>query len=1498
VTTRGIKATPVEPAEPIQARTISMEEQVDQRIKELQASEARYRAISEASVGSIVTIDERGIILSVNPATEQLFGYHAEEMIGQNVKLLMPSPDRERHDEYLENYRRTGVRKIIGIGRETLAQRKDGTTFPIRLAVSETRIEGQRIFIGQLHDITDRKHAEEELRKSEEHLYRFLGGVPVGYIRWKLAGSILDANDQFLQMLGYNREDLQAGRLNWASMTPEEFRLRDQQALDDLRTTGRCLPFEKVYLSKEGKPVPVLLSAVLVDVTEGEGCAFILDLTDQKRAEEALSESEERFRTLFETANDAIFLMEGETFSACNSRTLEMYGCRKKADLISHTPMEFSPARQPDGRDSREKALEYINQALGGRPQRFHWKHHRKDGTPFDAEVSLNRLELQGKTYLQAIVRDITESKASDARILRLSQLYAALSKCNQAIVHSESVEELMPIICRDVVEFGGLKMAWFGRVDEATGKVRPETAFGSGTEYLEGIEISVSAEETSGRGPVGTAIRENQPIWFQDFQTDPRSAPWHERAAPYRWGAVASLPLCMRGKPIGALSIYSDITGVFDEEVRNLLTGMANEINFALDSFAHEAERKRAEEALQRSQERLQLATSAGNIGVWDWDVVKDELIYDDSMYSLYGIRKEDFSGAYEAWSSTLHPEDRAYAEGEIQAALHGKREYAAEFRIIRPDGAVRIIKADAKTIRDENGKAMRMVGTNMDITERKQAEEALQETKAILQAALDNSQAGIAIADAPDGKLLYVNKAGLLIRGKGEEEAVRGVDINQYVSSWQLLDFDGTPLQPEEVPLARAILYGEKGGREFIIRRPDNEDRIVWADASPILDSEGRVKAGIVVFHDITERKQAEERLRESEMLLKESQVIASLGSYVLDVATGDWRSSEELDKVLGIDRAYERTVEGWAHLIRPEDRAMMADYLRNEVVGQGRPFNKEYRIIRPGDRAERWVHGLGKMEYDAQGIPLRMHGTIQDITERKKIEEALSFSRQMLQQILDTMPQRVFWKDTELNYLGCNKMFALDTGFPDAQSLIGKSDHETSSRGEIAEKYRADDREVIGTRKAKIGYEEPQLRPDGSMAWLRTSKAPLVDQQGRVFGVLGTYEDITEYRKAQQALKEAKEAAETANRAKDQFIAVLSHELRTPLTPILLSSTAMEAEAKVPEDVRAELGVIRRNVELEMKLIDDLLDVTRISAGKIQLHQEVVDAHGCLRNALGICQSEITTKRLNVTLRLEATHPHVWADPARLQQVFWNLLRNAVKFTPAGGAISIRSSNIDHQLRMEFSDTGIGIEPDVLPRIFNAFEQAEQGKTRRFGGLGLGLSIARAVVELHHGTLTAFSEGTDKGATFTLEMGTVPEAKAPPVAVPSATPAVPSGSQRILLVEDHPDTLRILANMLQKWGYTVRTADCVRGALEEAAKEPFDLLVSDIGLPDGSGLEIMQQAKNLYGVSGVAISGFGTEEDIRQSRAAGFGEHLVKPVSIQDLHAAVQRITAEPE
>ncbi|MDD5350081.1 MAG: ATP-binding protein [Chthoniobacteraceae bacterium] len=386
----------------------------------------------------------------------------------------------------------------------------------------------------------------------------------------------------------------------------------------------------------------------------------------------------------------------------------------------------------------------------------------------------------------------------------------------------------------------------------------------------------------------------------------------------------------------------------------------------------------------------------------------------------------------------------------------------------------------------------------------------------------------------------------------------------------------------------------------------------------------------------------------------------------------------------------------------------------------------------------------------------------------------------------------------------------------------------------------------------------------------------------------------EEVAERQRIQDSLKQAKEAAEAANQAKDQFIATLSHELRTPLMPVLASVTDFE-KGGTPGLPQADVELIRRNVELEARLIDDLLDVTQIRLGKIALNLEPTDIHACLEMALAVCRREIEAKRQAVSLELAATRHHLRGDPARLQQVFWNLLKNAVKFTPENGRISIRTANNDDRLAIEIADTGIGIEPEVMPRIFKVFEQGEKTKSRHFGGLGLGLHIAKTIVEMHHGSIACFSEGEEKGTTFTVEFAvSAGEAAA---SAPLAPPVPETGaSRRILLVDDHADTLHTMARLLQRWGYSVTTADCVRSALAAASKEPFDLLVSDVGLPDGSGLDIMREVRNLYGLRGIALSGFGTEDDIRQSKSAGFEAHLVKPVSSHALRTAIARVAAE--
>jgi signal transduction histidine kinase len=385
------------------------------------------------------------------------------------------------------------------------------------------------------------------------------------------------------------------------------------------------------------------------------------------------------------------------------------------------------------------------------------------------------------------------------------------------------------------------------------------------------------------------------------------------------------------------------------------------------------------------------------------------------------------------------------------------------------------------------------------------------------------------------------------------------------------------------------------------------------------------------------------------------------------------------------------------------------------------------------------------------------------------------------------------------------------------------------------------------------------------------------------------------MAERRRIEEELQKQKAVVEAANRTKDHFLAMLSHELRTPLTPVISTLESLEIGSVPSQDTKSALAMIRRNIELETQLIDDLLDFTRISRDKMQLRFTPADAHLAISSVVEICRAEAESKRLQVRLNLQANAHQVAADAAKFQQIIWNLLKNAIKFTPHDGEIVIASCNPSPELlTISVRDTGIGMEPEVMQRIFDPFEQGNRSFEHRSGGLGLGLAISKSLAQAHGGTLTAQSEGRDRGSTFTLSMQTLS---------PAYVPSVPSGQAaevsrhglKILLVDDHEDTCAALEKLLVRRGHLVAAAHNVRSAMEAAAHNKFDLLISDIALPDGTGIDLMMQVRAISKTPGIAISGFGNNGDIERSLQAGFSEHLIKPIKLEKLEAAIERAIA---
>ncbi|SAK64233.1 chemotaxis protein [Caballeronia temeraria] len=533
--------------------------------------------------------------------------------------------------------------------------------------------------------------------------------------------------------------------------------------------------------------------------------------------------------------------------------------------------------------------------------------------------------------------------------------------------------------------------------------------------------------------------------------------------------------------------------------------------------------------------------------------------------------------------------------------------------------------------------------------------------------------------------------------------------------------------------------------------------------------------------------------------------------------------------------------------------------------------------------------------------QRLPAVVRRAMRESAERAQriaVERALRETETHFRLLIDALKDyAVITLDPEGRIRTWNAASERILGFP-AQDVLGQSANIF---------YAQEDREAAvfeaeldtARREGSASDDRWLWRKDGHSFFASGVTTAIRSEHDELIGFSKIVRDATDAHMAADALRLAKDQAESANRAKDHFLAVLSHELRTPLTPILAAVRLLEMKHSLSREAHPTLDLIRRNVELEARLIDDLLDLTSIARGKLSLNFASVALDTLLMSALDMSEADLRAKGLTLDTHFDAGQFIVLGDAARLQQIVWNLMKNAVKFTPAGGRIDVRTWNPDPAtIAVSVTDSGIGISAEALPRIFSAFEQADDSITRSFGGLGLGLAIASTLAQKHGGTLSAYSEGRDAGARFTL---TLPLAKMQPTRADE--PLVEAARQeqgralRVLLVEDNEQTSSAMAEVLEMLGHEVSVAITVAEALERAKGGPFDLLVSDIGLPDGSGLDIARAWQTLQpDKPSVAITGYGMDEDIRRCREAGFRDHLTKPVNFSRLEALIQSLAEE--
>ncbi|WP_074310562.1 PAS domain S-box protein [Singulisphaera sp. GP187] len=825
-----------------------------------------------------------------------------------------------------------------------------------------------------------------------------------------------------------------------------------------------------------------------------------------------------------------------------------------------------------------------------------------------------------------------------------------------------------------------------------------------------------------------------------------------------------------------------------------------------------------------------------------------------------------------------------------------------------------------------------------------------ARQQAEASAREAYRHLQAEHELRERLDTTLRSIGDAVIATDGQGQVRFMN--PIAEQLTGWTQVEASGRPMEevfrivneqtrvPAEHPVARVIRDGVIVGlaNHTVLIAKEGVETPIEDSAAPIRDEHGAVVGVVMVFRNVEEQRRSELLLTDQRKILEQmargvplGEVLEALCEAVERQAVGCVATvmlAEDEGRSLRFAAGH-RCPASYSTAINPvpvgpshgscgtaayrAEQVIVAD-IANDPLWNGfqkialdQGFHACWSTPIPSSEGK--VLGTFALYFPSPRSPTAHDQVMMDLfartagvaIERQRADDRLRQSEDRYRTLIEVAPQVVWYGESDGSLTYCNTWFLDLTGLSLAAAKGSgwlqaiHPDH----RDRVRDVWLA-----AAVKSASYEVEIPFRRAaDGVYRWHVAKGVPVKDQAGQVVSWVGVATDIDDRKRADEERRAAKEEAERANRAKDQFLAVLSHELRTPLNPILLAASSMLDRPTPPEEIHPTLEMIRHNVNLQARLIDDLLDVMRIVQGKMPLHWGVADCHDVIRHALQVCQSEVFGKTIGLTLDLSADRHHVNADSARLQQVFWNLIKNAVKFSPEGGMLSIRTRNEggEHdRLIVEVSDTGIGVEPDILPTIFDPFQQGETSITRRFGGLGLGLAICRGVVEAHGGTITAESRGKSQGTTFRIVLKALPSREVEengqlqgkhPVSVRAASP---SSTLKILVVEDEEATRRLMARLLRGLGHDVSTAGTIAEATETAEADLFDLIVSDIGLPDGSGLELMRRIVKQRGpVPAIALTGYGMEEDIVRSRAAGFTAHMTKPIDFTKLEAMIRQV-----
>jgi PAS domain S-box-containing protein len=1281
-------------------------------------------------------------------------------------------------------------------------------------------------------------------REERERLRVTLASIGDAVIATDVQGRVTFLNGVAEALTGWRQADAVGKEINEVfCIVNEHTRKKVESPLARVLREGAIvgLANHTVLIARDGTGKPIADSGAPIKDDSGETIGAVLvfrDITTSREAEVTMS----RLAAIVESSDDAIIgkNLEG-VITSWNQAAERIFGYTA-AEAVGQPIHIIIP---PERRAEEGRILERLRK---GEPiEHYETVRQRKDSALIDVSLAISPIKDGEGTIIGAskIARDITAQKHAEGLLREASIL-------NEKILGS--ITDGFYLFDKEFryryVNQAGMEIAGFTREELLGRKIS---------------EVYPNPEGEMVEREFARALRENVPVQFEIYYP-----------AVDRWFEIRGYPSA------GGLTSY----------------------------IAEITERKRLEKSLRVSEERLRLSHQVTGVGNWEWNSMRNEVFWSPEYRAIYGLDANDIP-SFEKGMAVVVEEDREAIRRAILHALKSGEEFTSEHRISHPQKGLRWIQSIGRAVNDEQQTPVRMIGLVRDVTVRKQAEQEVREGAERLRLALEAAELGDWSWEASTGVVTLSARAAEILGV--QEKKMPWSEIRKLL---HIGDHERASRAVQQ-----AFATNSHFDIEYRVLRAGG--RLIWvaAKGQAIYNEAGQVERILGVVQDITDQKQAELLLREQEERHRLALEAGQIGTWDWDIVQNHVVWSDLVYKFHGLKPGeFGGKVEDFAEIVHPDDRDRVSAAI-NAALENKDPYSIETRLVWPNGEVH-WIATKGKVFFDDLGKPVRMIGATVEITASRQAEERQRLLWEAAGVLLtsdnpEAMLQGIFSQvgrqigiDTYFNYIVEEDKETLRLKsyagiLPEEAEKMGRLKFGQAVCGNVAlgrvpiaaSSIQESDDPMVQFVKAygiRAYACNPLLARDqliGTLAFASHAKESFSEVELEFFETISRYVTV-----AYERLRLIEQLQE-ADKRKDEFLAMLAHELRNPLAPVRNAVGLLKHYAANDPKLQWPREVIDRQVTHMTRLVDDLLDVSRITRGKIELRHEIVEMASIVERALETSRPLVDAKRQQLTVTLPAEPIRVTGDATRLAQILSNLLSNAAKYTDAGGGIQLSVERKGDEIITRVCDNGMGILPDMLPHIFDLFAQADGSLDRSQGGLGIGLTVVKALAEMHGGRVVARSEGPNKGSEFTVYLPALIETPSEQVSA-TAKPAAPESAQgcRILVVDDNVDSAESMALLLHFEGHEVKTAFDGLEALQAAREYKPNVVLLDIGLPGMDGYEVareLRQDGEHHRVVLIALTGYGQAEDRQRSQEAGFDHHLTKPVDHDLLNSLIKSL-----